>query len=218
MIYDLLQKTLPYEYGISGRNNIHIPIRIDTRLIEQGDHIACESCKARFYDRATCDEIVMRIDAGENSLIIVDYETYVNQFNGRQIAKGRRCDLLLCDATYNQKIIFCDMGCYSEEYLMKKIADVRKQTTDSIVRLLNRPSGRDFVNRFHEKQLIFFRRDRYSSMNEHSISPERGDVSKNIQAFVANPATSSARLEANEIVNDIAVKFIIVNYPNKYKW
>ena len=110
------------------------------------------------------------------------------------------------------------MGCYSEEYLMKKKAKVHKQTTDSIVRLLNRPSGRDFVNRFHEKQLIFFRRDRYFSMNEHSISPERGDVSKNIQAFVTNPATSSVRLEANEIVNDIPVKFIIVNYPNVYNW
>ena len=145
MIYNLLQKTLPSEYGISGRNNIHIPIRIATGLIEQGDKIACESCKARFYDRATCNEIVMKIDAGENSLIIVNYETYVNQFNGRQIAKGRRCDLLLCDATYNQKIIFCDMGCYSEEYLMKKRADVHKQTIDSIIRLLNRPSGLFFI-------------------------------------------------------------------------
>ena len=185
-------------------------------LIEQGDNIACESCKAKFYDRATCNEIVMRIDAGENSLIIVDYETYVNQFNGRQIAKGGRCDLLLCDATYNQKIIFCDMGCYSEEYLMKKRAKVHKQTRDSIIRLLNRPSGLAFINLFREKQLIFFRRD--SSMNEHPIFPERGDVCKNLQAFVANPATSSARLEADEIVNDIPVKFVIVNYPNIYNW
>ena len=153
----------------------------------------------------------MRIDAGENSLIIVDYETYVNQFNGRQIAKGGRCD-----ATYNQKIIFCDMGCYSEEYLMKKRAKVHKQTRDSIIRLLNRPSGLAFINLFREKQLIFFRRD--SSMNEHPIFPERGDVCKNLQAFVANPATSSARLEADEIVNDIPVKFVIVNYPNIYNW
>lgn len=216
MIYNLLQNTLPSEYGISGRNNIHIPIYTVTGLIEQGDNIACESCKAKFYNRATCNEIVMRIDAGENSLIIVDYETYVNQFNGRQIAKGGRCDLLLCDATYNQKIIFCDMGCYSEEYLMKKKAKVHKQTRDSIIRLLNRPSGLAFINLFREKQLIFFRRD--SSMNEHPIFPERGDVCKNLQAFVANPATSSARLEADEIVNDIPVKFVIVNYPNIYNW
>ena len=108
------------------------------------------------------------------------------------------------------------MGCYSEEYFMKKKAEVHKQTTDSIVRLLNRPSGLNFVNLFREKQLIFFRRD--SSLNEHSISPERGDVSKNTQAFVTNPATSSARLEVNEIVNNIPVKFIIVNYPNVYSW
>ena len=53
-------------------------------------------------------------------------------------------------------------------------------------------------------------------MNEHPIFPERGDVCKNLQAFVANPATSSARLEADEIVNDIPVKFVIVNYPNIY--
>lgn len=216
MIYNLLQDTLPKEYGITGRSNISLSAYSVTGLFQKGDPKACTACKAKFANRSECDEVVMKIDAGKHNLIVVDYESYVNQFNGRKIAEGGRCDFIICDNSYVNKIMFCDLGCYSDTYLENKIAKVRQQTKDSIARLLNKTSGLNFLNGFCEKQLVFFRRD--SAIKQDAVVPQRGNVLQNMQAFIASPSTKSNYIEANVIANGMPVKFIIINYPNTYNW
>jgi hypothetical protein len=215
MIDDLFRKTLPREYGIT-RVSINLTKRIASGVFEEGDAVTCFRCKAKYPDRTSCQEKVMKIDAGTYQLSIVYYEAYVNQFNGRQIADGKRCDLLLCDESTFHKIVFCDMGCYADAYVAKKRVEVYQQTVDSMKRLLKTHSGYDFVNKFAEKQLVFFRRD--PAIVIHPIHPSRGNVDQNMQIFITNPISSSAHVESDEIVNDIPVKFVIVNYPNVYNW
>ena len=216
MIDNLLKNTLLDDYGISGRSKIVLTTHKATGIFQKCDPAACGSCKAKMADRANCDEMVMTINAGNNNLIIVEHEEYVKQFDGRQIATGGRCDILICDDTYSNKIMFCELGCYLEKYFEQKKAKARKQTTDSFVRLLNKPSGLAFINQFNQKELAFFRRD--SALIQNSTSPQRGDVLQNMQAFITNAATESAYIASNETVNGIPIKFIIVNYPTIYEW
>lgn len=215
MIDDLLCKALPKEYGIT-RVNISLTKRIVTGIFEEGDAVTCCKCKAKFPDRAACKEKVLKIDAGTDQLSIVDYESYVNQFNGRQIAKGKRCDLLLCDEATIHKIVFCDLGCYAEVHLAKKRVEAHQQTVESMTRLLKTQSGFDFVNKFAKKHLVFFRRD--PEIVIHPVPLSRGNVDQNMQVFITNPVSTSTYVESDERVNDIPVKFVIVNYPNVYNW
>lgn len=216
MIDNLLKNTLLEDYGITRRSNITLTTHTVTGIFQKCDPAACSSCKAKIADRANCDEMVMTINAGNNNLIIVEHEEYVKQFEGRKIATGGRCDLLICDDTYSNKIMFCELGCYVEKYFDQKKAKAHKQTSDSITRLLKSSSGSTFVNQFKEKELVFFRRD--PAIKDSFIMPQRGETAHNMQAFNTTPAASSAYIVSDEKINEIPVKFIIVNYPNTYNW
>ncbi len=210
---NLLKTELPQNYGIT-RPNIRLNTRIASGRIEEGDYVSCKSCK-----RETCNQKIMIVDAENYNITIVEHEDYVCQFNGKVFANGGRCDYLLFDDRLH-KLVFCELGCYSEEYVEKKKAVAHKQVTESLQRLLDKPSGVNVVSSFRERQLVFFRRD--PNLQSQTF-PARGDVSRNFQAFINNPATTSAYLEADEKVKDcygnsIDVKFVIVNYPSPYRW
>lgn len=215
MIDNFLRNVLPQEYGITGRSSINLSTITATGVFEKGDAVACVEC--RHVGRATCNENVMKVNAAQFEITIVEHENYLNQFNGRKIAEGGRCDLLLCDEAAHHKIVFCEMGCYSSNYFKNKRVKAHQQVTDSLKRLLKKPLGLNFVNLFCEKELVFFRRD--PGVDTETVhQPVRTDARLNMQVFNTNPATMSTHVESYEEVNDMHVKFVIVNYPSVYNW
>ena len=215
MIETLLKKDLPQAYGIT-RAHVTLNCYSETGMFELGDQVACQNCKQKFPERNGCNEKTMKINATENTITIVEYEDYINQFNGRNYANGGRCDLMMFD-TDNHKVIFCDLGCYSEEHVEKKQKKSHQQVCDSLARFLRHPCGQTFINQFDEKVLIFGRRD--PVVNPHvSLVPVRGNVRRNMQAFLTNPFSKPKYAVSAEVVEGVNVNFVIVNYPETYVW
>lgn len=215
MIETLLKKDLPQAYGLT-RPNVTLNCHSETGMFELGDQVVCQNCKQKFPERNGCNEKTMKINAAENTITVVEYEDYINQFNGRNYANGGRCDLMMFDAD-DHKISFCDLGCYSEEHVEKKRNKSHQQVSDSLARFLRQPCGQTFINQFGEKVLIFGRRD--PAVNPHVAPvPVRGNVRRNMQAFLTNPFSKPKYAVSAEVVEGVNVNFVIVNYPETYVW
>lgn len=215
MIDNLLKNDLPRAYGIQ-RPNVQLIYYQRTDAFELGDNVACAQCKEN-YTNNDCNEKVIKINARDYTITIVNHEDYINQFNGKQFAKGRRCDYMMVDADTHRKIVFCDLGCYSEKYVLKKQRDVQRQLRDSFKRFLDKPCGENFINQFVEKILIFGRRDRAINFDV-SPTPASGNIKGNMQAFLTNPLSKSKYAESEVTINDTKVRFLIINYPEPYIW
>lgn len=124
---------------------------------------------------------------------------------------------MMFDAGTHRKVILCDLGCYSQEHVEKKQVKSRQQVYDSIGRFLRQQCGKDFLNLFAEKILIFGRRDPALNSDTTPI-PASGNVKGNMQAFLTNPFSKSKFAESKETIDDTNVIFLIVNYPEPYIW
>lgn len=215
MIETLLKEDLPHAYGLT-RPNVTLSYSDITGTFELGDPVACRRCKQKFPKRNGCNEKTMKVDAAGNTITVVEYENYINQFNGRNYANGGRCDLMMFDAN-NHKVIFCDLGCYSEEHVEKKQIKSHQQVCDSLARFLRKPCGKTFIDQFNEKVLIFGRRDPAVDPNAVYV-PMRGNVKENMQAFLKNPISMPKYIVSSEIVEGVNISFVIVNYPETYIW
>lgn len=215
MIETLLKENLPRAYGLV-RPHVILNYNDETGVFELADQVACRNCKSKFPERNGCNEKTMKVDAADNSITIVEYEEYMNQYHGRQYANGGRCDLMMFD-TNNHKIVFCDLGCYSEKHVEKKRIKAHQQVCDSLARFLRKDCGKAFIDQFNEKVLIFGRRDPAVESNEVH-TPERGNVKGNMQAFMKNPISRSKYAVSAEVVEGDNVNFVIVNYPEAYIW
>ena len=215
MIETLLKVDLPHAYGLT-RPNVILSYCDKTGTFELGDPVACQRCKQKFPERNGCNEKTMKVDADSNTITVVEYEDYINQFNGRNYAHGGRCDSLMFDAN-NHKVIFCDFGCYSEENVEKKRKKSHQQVCDSLARFLRKPCGKTFIDQFNEKVLIFGRRDPAVDPNAE-YNPVRGNVIGNMQAFLKNPISMPKYVVSSEIIEGVNISFVIVNYPETYVW
>ena len=215
MIETLLKVDLPHAYGLT-RPNVILSYSDKTGTFELGDPVACQRCKQKLSERNGCNEKTMKVDADSNTITVVEYEDYINQFNGRNYAHGGRCDSLMFDAN-NHKVIFCDLGCYSEEHVEKKRKKSHQQVCDSLARFLRKPCGKTFIDQFNEKVLIFGRRDPAVDPNAE-YNPVRGNVKGNMQAFLKNPISMPKYVVSSEIIEGVNISFVIVNYPETYVW
>lgn len=215
MIETLLKDDLPHAYGLT-RPNVTLNYSDKKGTFELGDQVACRNCKQKFPEKNGCNENTMKVDAADNTITVVEYEDYINQFNGKNYANGGRCDLLMFDAD-NHKVIFCDLGCYSEKHVEKKRIKSHQQVCDSMARFLRKPCGKTFIDQFNEKVLIFGRRDPAVDPNE-VYAPERGNVKGNMQVFLKNPISMPKYVISSEVVEGENVNFVIVNYPETYVW
>lgn len=216
MIDTLLKQDLPKAYGIQ-RQNIRLSLRQETGIFELGDTVACHSCKRSFADRKACNERCMRVDATDTTITVVEHEDYIKQFNGSRFANGGTCDLLMFDVEKHRKIVFCDLGCYSEKYVAKKHAKSHQQVCNSMSRILKQKCGQTFINQFSEKILIFGRRDPNID-SAKALVPARDNVRGNMQSFIATPFSKAKYAVTHEVVEDIKVSFMVVNYPEPYIW
>ena len=215
MIETLVKVDLPHAYGLT-RPNVILSYSDKTGTFELGDPVACQRCKQKFSERNGCNEKTMKVDADSNTITVVEYEDYINQFNGRNYAHGGRCDSLMFDAN-NHKVIFCDLGRYSEEHVEKKRKKSHQQVCDSLARFLRKPCGKTFIDQFNEKVLIFGRRDPAVDPNAE-YNPVRGNVKGNMQAFLKNPISMPKYVVSSEIIEGVNISFVIVNYPETYVW
>ena len=216
MIDTLLKQDLPHAYGLQ-RLNVLLSYRQETGIFELGDQVACTSCKTKFPDRNACIEKVLKVHAADTAITIVNHEDYIKQFNGSQFAIGGTCDLLMFDSDNQRKVVFCDLGCYSDKYVEKKQKESHKQASNSMSRFLKQPCGQSFINQFSEKILMFGRRD--PNINpETTPTPIRGNVIGNMQSFIVTPFSKPKYAVSHEVVEGIDVSFIVVNYPEPYIW
>lgn len=215
MIETLLKDDLPHAYGLT-RPNVTLNYSDKTGTFELGDQVACQNCKQKFPERDGCNEKTMKVDAADDTITVVEYEDYMNQFNGKSYANGGRCDLMMFDAK-SHKVIFCDLGCYSEKHVVKKRIKSHQQVCDSLARFLRKPCGKTFIDQFNEKVLVFGRRDPAVDPNAVDDSG-RGNVKGNMQAFLKNPISMPKYVISSEVVEGENVNFVIVNYPETYVW
>jgi hypothetical protein len=216
--------TLSTTWSSDGTNHWHTCSGCNEKF-DLGDHEVkmtktdptCQATGSMVY---TCDICgytnTTTIEKISHAITLVEYEEYMNQFNGKNYANGGRCDLLMFDAD-NHKVIFCDLGCYSEKHVEKKRMKSYQQVCDSLARFLHKPCGKTFIDQFGEKVLIFGRRDPAVDPREVH-TPERGNVKGNMQAFLKNPISMPKYAISAEVVEDVNVNFVIVNYPEAYVW
>ena len=216
MINTLLKVDLPQAYGLV-RPNVLLSCRNETGTFELSDMLACQNCRTKNPNRNGCNGNTMEVEASGNNITVVEYEYYMNQFNGRKYANGGRCDLMMFDTECQNKIVFCEMGCYSEEHVEKKQKKSFQQLSDSLTRFMQKQCGVAFINKFVEKVLIFGRRDPYVNTNAVS-SPSHSNVKGNMQAFITTPISKVKYSISQEVVGGVNVSFVIINYPNPYIW
>lgn len=209
---------LPKENGIGReKNKIELDIDSTCEIFELGDRSACIKCKKDNSSFADCNEKVLKVNPCNHRLVIVNHEDYISQFSGKKFAEGGSCDLLLFD-TEKHKIAFCELGCYSEIYVETKKAKAQKQTKDSMSRFMQTPSGKDFVEQFAKKCLLFARRERMIVPSSGCLQPERAKEELNMQVFNTNPASTSSLVVSDWKVDNVETQFVIVNYPSLYRW
>ena len=148
MIDSRLKKDLPKAYGLL-RSNVQLSYFQKNGTFELKDNVACKRCKSRFANRNNCNETVTKVNAPHHSITVVDHENYINQFNGTDFGKGETCDFMLFD-TNNSKVIFCELGCYSEKHIEKKQNKSRQQLRNSLERFLGQNCGKTFLEQFSE--------------------------------------------------------------------
>ena len=216
MIDTLLKQDLPKAYGFQ-RQNVSLRHRQETGIFELGDTVACDSCKRSFANRKACNERCMRVDATDTTITVVEHEDYIKQFNGSRFATGGTCDLLMFDVEKHRKVVFCDLGCYSEQFVAKKQKKSHQQVCNSMSRLLKQKCGQTFINQFSEKILIFGRRDPIVDPAKVPV-PSRDNVRGNMQSFIATPFSNAKYAVSHEVVEGIKVSFMVVNYPEPYIW
>lgn len=216
MIDALLKNDLPRAYGLQ-RRQVVVTCRQETGAFELGDSVACKKCKAKFAVRKFCDEKTLKVDASKTTITVVDHEHYIAQFNGTLFANGGTCDLLMFDCTHPSKVAFCELGCYSEEYVAKKQKKSHQQMSRSLSRFLKQPCGRAFINAFSEKVMLFGRRDPNISLVK-TPTPARGNVIENLKTFITTPFSKPKYAVSREVIEGIDVCFIVVNYPEPYIW
>ncbi len=222
MIQQVLQQTMPQEYGLA-RKNVAVSISNLTGSFSLKDEQRCAQCKTK--QTIPCTEEVMLITANNQQVTLVDNEAYVNQFNGTGLGTGRRCDYLLLDDNTNYKLAFCDLSCAKEDTVEPnpnrthlpegKREKCIQQLTASIKRFTSRDSTKAYIENFTQKHCIFGWKDPFVMDNQKI--PGHGDTEANMQIFGMATSNNPLLLATIEI-DGISFTYYQVKYPSVYKW
>lgn len=223
MIDRLLRQALPAELGIDGSRPT-ISASCKTGIFSLSDSDACHSCKQQRGDRQNCNEETLIVDAGTDTVSVLDLEQYISQLPAR-LNIHDRCDYLLLDDTErHRKIAFCDLTCSSPQWVEPnhgrypdgKRAKAQAQMRSSMEMLMRSTQLTIFITTFVEKHCIFGWRDYHAS--NHHATPARGNLRANMAAFTATPSSMATRLSAPQVIMDHGFTFVQVKYPSAYVW
>ena len=222
MIDRLLQVDYPQEYGIDPKG---VAVNITTRvgLVELSDSRACDDCQKLRPQRNHCNRVNLRVDTSTIPIKVVDFEKYINQFDGTVAAMRDRCDYLLVDASLEHvKVAFCDLTCSEEKYVnpndgkytMGKRAKASEQMRRSLEYLMRVPPLAHYLLTFPKKVCLFGWRD-YSVPD---VTPQRGNAVRNMLAFMKTPSSKSGTLTKAVPIVGHGFSFVQVKYPAVHQW
>lgn len=219
----LLQVNYPNEYGIDA-NGVNIDMTTQRGMVELSDAKACDDCQELRPQRIACTKVNLRVNTSDNSIDIVDFEKYANQFDNTAAAMKDRCDYILVDASIgHNKIAFCDLTCSEEKYVnpndgkypLGKRAKAAMQMKKSLESLLAEPLLATCILTFPERVCLFGWRD-YAVPAD--VTPQRGNAARNMLAFMNTPSAKSGTLSQLVPVVGHGFKFVQVKYPTVYQW
>lgn len=224
MIQEILLQTLPQVYGLQ-RGQIQLNVTELTGDTSLSDTTRCANCKTK--QRHPCNEQNMRINTGTATITVVDHESYIKQFNGTQLGRGKNCDYMLVDDSGSDyKVALCDLTCSLAENVEPdelrtklpegKRAKVMVQLEESARRLTSKESTKAYLERFQHRHCIFGWRDPF--VCNSPVTPRRGDVAANMMIIGAATSGSEPLLLHHQEIDGLEFVFFQVKYPAVYNW
>lgn len=218
----LLQVHYPQMHGVDS-DWVVVDVTTHEGLVELSDSKACNDCQKSRPQRNHCDRINLRVDTSDNTIEIVNFEKYINQFDNTSAAMKDRCDYIFVDgSSEHKKIAFCDLTCSEEKYVepnggkypMGKRAKASEQMRKSLEHLLQDPLMAHYILTFPMKVCLFGWRDYYAT----DVSPQRGDATRNMLAFMNTPSAKAGTLTKTMPIIGHNFSFVQVKYPTVYQW
>ena len=150
---EVLEKFFGSFYGST--KTVKVISEQKTGVFERADDKACAGCARNtksFFEG--CDQKVLRCDAGEQDVEVIELELFVANYNGlKKLRPNYVCDLLMVG---DDKVVFCDLACYNPKYLKSfvksdgkpqkgKRQHAREQIENSIEKLTGVPEIADEI-------------------------------------------------------------------------
>lgn len=221
MIKELLQQRYPSEYGLPC-NKIKVNYQNLRNSAVFSDKKACAQCHQRFPERVACNEENLKIDFDNNTVISIDFESYIGQFDNTKAQIAERCDYLLVDDEEHTKIAFCDLTCSEEKYVnddikcfrLGKRAKAIKQVKSSLEQLLRVTLFDHYLLTFPQKVGLFGWRD----YNATDTIVGKKSAEDSMLTFMKTPSSMAQILRTECVVIGHNFEFIQIKYPAVYKW
>lgn len=191
-----------------------------TGVFEHADDKACAGCARNtksFFEG--CDQKVLRCDAGEQEVEVIELELFVANYNGlKKLRPNYVCDLLLVG---DDKVVFCDLACYNPKYidsfvksdgteqLGKRLA-VWRQIDNSIEKLTGVPEiAGEILSKSKRIGLFAYRR------KEKAVTDSVDSTALTGMRSLIDP-TKDAATNIGKLGKGF--QFIEVVYPETYIW
>lgn len=111
---EVLEKFFGSFYG--SPKSVKVISEQKTGVFERADDKACAGCEGStksFFEG--CDQKVLRCDAGEQEVEVIELELFVANYNGlKKLTPKYVCDLLMVG---DDEVVLCDLACYNPKYL-----------------------------------------------------------------------------------------------------
>lgn len=228
MIDEILGQMFPIEHGLTP-DAVRVPVTRHNAPFTQSDPNACDPCQANPNRaiRAGCNREILRVNNNGVEVAVVDFEQYITQFERTPINVGEHCDLLMTDSgNARQKIVFCDLCCYKEQYVEPntgnrypegKRAKARRQMERTLDLLVCEPTTTAVnILTYHEKVCLFAWRD--YDVPDVPVTPRRGDARANMQVFGSTVSNLAASTTSHHQKMGHDFTFMQVKYPTEYNW
>ena len=227
MIQRILKYAFPTEYSIDP-SIVTVPISTYNAPFYLSDHNSCVQCKAnplRAY-RSSCSEDILKVDNNGIAIDVVDFETYIQQFDGTAANVRDRCDRIMADSgDGHNKIVFCDLCCYEEKYVEPnggarfpegKRAKARKQMERSIDVLIQESVTAVNLLTYPQKICLFAWRE--YGIPDTPVRAERGNVLDNMRALLTTASNMAAQTTSHHQKAGHGFTFMQIKYPSAYVW
>lgn len=210
---NLLLNEYPTYFGATGRYTISSVSKESSFALN--DEKACRECRGQNKQHCSGEDADMHMLLHtDHPVMVVDIETFFNQFDGKRAAIKNRCDRMLYD---DSKIVLVDFYCGLQKFLPPytnnkgeqpgKLAKARLQITSTVEKICEVPSINERIAGYETKEGIFACRFKKSEPNP---------------ALLGEPAMQIFLNSTPQVkgYTDIAhgFKFRMLEYPETYEW
>ncbi len=215
----VLQHLLPLEMG-GMPPHFQCSPTVQQGLFALTDAKTCHKCKSDYPERAHCNEQTILITT-KNPVEVLDFESYISQWDNTPAAVVRRCDYLVWnDVDSRRKVAFCDITCSVPEHVDPNPKDKHPegkrqysylQMHDSLDVLMGIEVLKQYLLTATEKVFLFGWRDPDMSNLVEDIAEEAM-----VSLILDNAIQDAATFQQPAIYHGF--DFVQVKYPNPYRW